>query len=140
MTVVDDSLPADSRERFVKEFSRPGVITGLTARTYVGEEFYLRYKFELIRPETGQAPVNLSGGLTSESGNYGEDYLAGNGDVYEGDLRQPFESGEKLRITVENATGRNGVDPYDYPIAAEVEVDYDGGLVDRLNALIGGLL
>jgi hypothetical protein len=110
-------IEADSVEEFTHEFERPAVLTRLKASTYVGQEYGLRYKFHKI--EDG-SPTNIIRALDRA-------YLAGNGENFDLPARVEFEPGQELRVTVENATGRDGTEAYTYTYNARPIVDYDAG-------------
>lgn len=124
ISVIDD-VPGGATEQYRHTFERAGHITAARLRNYVGHEFDLRYT-AWVEPVDGSAPVDLFTPL-------GKEWISGNNDVYEVDVRREVDVGDELVVEVENA------DPDRlYHASVVVEVDYEHSLFERVSGFLGG--
>lgn len=112
ISVIDD-IPGGTTEKYRKTFDRPGTIESLRLRNYVGHEFDLRYRPYLLTADGSR--INLIKSL-------GREFVAGNNDIFEVDVRTSFQQDDELVIEVEN-NDPNRI----YHANAIVSVDYAGG-------------
>lgn len=113
---------SDVTERY--EFPESGTIEGAWIRNYPGHGFDVHYEIEI---------EDRGGRKRSLFNHLGKEFIAGDADTHQFNLREEFEAGETLIISAENNEGS-----YSYHASARVEADYEGGVMGILGKL-GGL-
>jgi len=116
------SVSPGSTGKTRRTFERAGTVTGAVIPTYPGQELELRTRLTL---------ESASGATTPLIDYQGEQYIAGNGELFDLSLRQKFQAGDTLVIEV-----TNNDDTYTYTSNAHVEVDYGGGLEEMIEKLL----
>jgi hypothetical protein len=109
-----------------RQFPQDGTIERVWARNYIGHDFDLRYRFRI---------KNREGRKRNLFRHLGEEFITGDDDERNFDLREPVEAGETLIIEAENDQS-----DYLYHANCEVVVDYEGGVVGALRAAIDDFL
>lgn len=127
LTVVGEEVVSGNSETFSKQVDTPAVLKGLRIHCYRGQQFDLQYHVKVEKAD-GERTVNVIDDLA------GRNWVGGNGDVYEFDLRRRLESGDRLIVEVEN-TDSNG---YDYTTSLTTQMDWEPGRFDL--DVLGGVL
>lgn len=117
-----DDVPGGDSVSVEHDFQEPATVERIWARNYVGHEFDLQYQF-LIERNTGRTDSLID--------HLGKQFLAGDDDRHDHDLREPVEAGDTLKIVATNEEPQ-----YLYHANAHVTVEYEGGA----RAWFGGLL
>ena len=110
------------------DFTTDGYITGISASTYVGQQLDLQYRFYLYKEEQN-SKINLIQPLDKE-------FIAGNGETFDFDIRRAFENGDELHVAIENDSVTGGDVNREYHANARVFVDYDPSIIDRIRGLL----
>lgn len=118
------SVAAGATETGTKTLQQDGRVTRIFVPTYPGQELALQYRITIETVEGVSQP------LTDPTG---DDYLAGNGEVFDLEIDREVRKGDTVQIQVENTDGT-----YDYTANAWVGVDYDPSVQSLLAALVPG--
>lgn len=113
-----NTFPPGASKTYRHTFEQSGVIKGVRARFYDGQEFSLSATARLKRREGRSKNLWRAEG-TEE--------LAGNADEYDLDTRIEFDRGDELVIEAENLDAT-----YEYTLNIVVDVDDDGSTVSQL--------
>lgn len=124
-----DDVPAldtssDSDDNIVVEkYEMPtdGTIEKAWLRNYIGHDFDLRYDIKIKTKE---------GRERSLFGHLGKEFITGDDDVHEFDLREELEAGDEIILTAENTETQ-----YLYHANVRVSIDYEKGLIGALGRL-----
>jgi hypothetical protein len=123
ITVVGEVPPNDSIEK-TYEFRQTGEITEVWVSTYVGQEFDLQYRFEM---------KDLNGNWRNLLNPLEKEFLAGNGELINPEVRREFQAGNELRITVENEESE-----FTYHSNCMVGIDYERS-GNMISEILGGV-
>lgn len=117
---------SDSTTERVEEFEHSGVLTRLKAVTHQGQQYALRQYAYLIR-DGGRVPIWQS---------LDQEYLAGNGQVYELPIRFEFQKGDKLVLKAENVNTSGNT----YHHNMTVNIDYETSSIERIAGALRGVV
>jgi hypothetical protein len=123
ITLFDD-VPGGESVRSEYEIPEDGVLESGWFRNYRGHEFDLRYSV-YVRDQQGRRRSPLV--------QLGKEYLTGDDDIHDLDLRWPVSDGDTLVIEADNNEPE-----YLYHANARVSIDYEGGLIGAVRNLIPG--
>lgn len=124
-----DDVPGGESVSVEHEFQEPATVERVWARNYINQGFDLRYKFLIERD---------SGRVESLFEHLGKEFLAGDDDRHDHDLREGVEAGDTLKIIANN----NEPDHL-YHANTHVTVDYEGGsdsgIIAAIKTALGGV-
>ncbi|WP_115863374.1 hypothetical protein [Halorussus litoreus] len=106
------------------EMEQDGTIEQIWARNYIGHDFDLRYQFL----------VKHDGNERSLIDHLGKEFLTGDDDTHDPDLREEVQEGDEIIIRVENTETE-----YLYHANAAVSVDYEAGLMGFIETVLDAL-
>lgn len=122
ITAVGTVSPS-STESHTHTFNTDATLEGLWCSTYTGHEFDVQYTFELTREATGRTE-NLLEPL-------GKEFISGNGENHDMDIRHKVSQGDELTVHIENE------DP-DYTYHYQARIEWDKAGVTLFKSLFGG--
>lgn len=118
-----DDVPTETTVSESYEFPTDATIESLWARNYIGHDFDLRYR-AYVEDNRGRNRSLVE--------HLGKEFLAGDDDEHDLELREEVKAGETLHLEAENVETE-----YLYHANMRVAVDYEGGLLGTIAAGLG---
>lgn len=113
ISVIGETIPSNSKEIFEYSIKEKSEIRDITVNTHKGQEYDLQYTIEVLTERGTRKTI-----LTDISN---QDYIAGNGLVYDLDPRLQVKEDEQIRVIIENKD-QNG---NDYTSSILIEIDHE---------------